>query len=677
MFISLRFFASEDIKPDEYLSKILKSQNINQYKIIKKSIDARNKTRIVLEYQLKLNDEDINKIINLNINERNRLKIQSIKKIDEKKDFSDLGNLLDSKSLLTNISESQSSLYKDLKDTKEDLKDSKDSKESKKNSKNKSQPVIVGFGPAGIFCALALVENNFAPIIIEMGEKVEERNKTIDKYIKEKIFDSYSNINFGEGGAGTYSDGKLFTRSRNEINRKIIEIFKFFGAPESIIYDANPHIGSDNLNKIIPAIRTFLLEKGVEFLFNTKLIDIKKVENEPDFNGKWLLSLLDTKDNSSKQLKTDFVILATGHSCRDIYRILYKIGAKLEAKPFALGFRVEHTRELIDKNQYGRFYKVLPAANYKLLYKGKCSNIYSFCMCPGGVVLPSNSEENEVVTNGASRYNRDGQNSNAAIVSSFSNSQGKEFIEGLTKDFTKRLHYFSLINKPLIIRPLKFEVGLVSKIVLNLYSASDNFELELENRGQAETEYAKKINCLDWEVNLIVQQIFEKIAFYMGEQDFSAPFESISDFYKNPDKSYFDYQMNYSDKIYNKISNEKKYNKDENKSKKDEKKEEIDSTYPFGVYKADLLKLFPQSIEDDFLLAIKYFDRIIPGFIKNGIAVGYETRTSSVIKVIRSDDGMVMDGIYMAGEGSGYCGGITTSAVDGYKIGSLLAKKMQ
>ncbi len=514
-----------------------------------------------------------------------------------------------------------------------------------------------------------------------MGEKVEDRSKTIEDYVENKKFNCYSNINFGEGGAGTYSDGKLYTRSRDQVNKKIYFLFNYFGAPSSILYDAHPHIGSDNLVKLMTNIRSFFEEKGVEFFFNTKLIDIE--ENKDKTNeGRWKLKLLKVNEDKEKEtgiifnnnyytkydkfnenedkknifeINTNTILLATGHSCKDIYKILYKLGAQLEPKPFAMGFRVEHPRVLIDKNQYGKFHKVLPSANYKLLYKGKNSNIYSFCMCPGGAVLASNSEEEEIVTNGASRYLRDGENSNAAIICSISNLEAKKFIENLKDGFKKRLQNFSLIEKS-----INFEVGLISKSTININYYKNKFEIEIGNKSAEEKNIKNKnsfiINCLDWEVNLIFQQIFEKIAFYFAKEKFSAPFENISDFFKQDKKE----DENLIDKFFYTEKNKPK----------------IPTTYPFGIYKTNLLKLFPDGIEDDFKAAFKYFDKIINGYIQNGIAVGYETRTSSVIKVVRGSEGEVLQGIYMLGEGSGYCGGITTSAVDGYQIASILAKKL-
>lgn len=621
MQILLRLYLQENIAPDEQLNKIFQKTNIKEFKITKKSIDARNKNRIIVEYQIILNKDDSNKLIKLNQEKIKEFNIQSIRKDDSKDNFIDIN----------------SNIYK-IKDF------NANDKMNQLNNSLKARPVIIGFGPSAIFATFAFLENNITPIVIEMGEKVEQRIETIEKYFKQKIFHPYSNINFGEGGAGTFSDGKLLTRSRDYLNQKVFSIFTHFGAPKEITYDANPHIGSDNLVKVISNIRNFFEEKSVKFYFDTKLQNIEEnVEKnigakELGGKGKWRLTLINIKENKSFHLFSDIIILASGHSSKDIYRILYNLGTTLEPKPFAIGFRVEHPRDLIDKNQYGKFYKVLPSANYKLLFKGSVSTIFSFCMCPGGVVLPSNSDKDEIVTNGASKYLRDGINSNSAIVASISNAHVSQYINEIDKILPLKIKEFIDIKES-----IKFNVGLISENIVNINKTNDKVKLEIKN------EYNEnKIKCLDWEKNLIFQQIFEKLPFYLSCENFSAPFANISDLLDRED---FDLRNTDS-------------------------KPKIKTTYPFDLYQSNLLKLFSDQVQGDFLNAFKYFDKIIKGFIEKGIAIGYETRTSSPIKVIRKEDGQVLDGIYMIGEGSGYCGGITTSSVDGYKVASSIAKKL-
>lgn len=664
MQIIIRFYLNNKIKQDNQLDYIIQSKKIANYSIIKKSIDARKKNKIIVEYQLNLSDKDGEKLLNIDKTEIRKLKIQSIKMIyNEKK----ILNIIDYKSILLDLKNHENDKAKD-KNKKIDSTIKLDLNNIKKKLIKK--PVIIGFGPSAIFATFAFLEKNIFPVIIEMGENVEEREKTIKNYFNNMIFNPYSNINFGEGGAGTFSDGKLYTRSRDEVNQKILYLFHYFGAPESILYDAYPHIGSDNLPVVISNIREYFKEKGVEFYFNTKLIDIEENKDNKS-SGKWSLKLLkiekefNESENYEKKwvkqqnieknifkISTDFILLATGHSCKEIYKILYKLGAKIEPKPFALGFRVEHPKELIDKNQYGKYYKVLPSANYKLLYKGKVSTIYSFCMCPGGIILPSNSEEDEIVTNGASKYLRDGKNSNSAIVCSISNDLALNFIRSISLNFDKTLNKFFEQNFELLSfcrskKPIEFELGIINKNKIFIKENSRKTNIEIENEDKE-----NRLKYENWEVNLIFQQIFEKLPYYIFKQfyyqklnKYFAPFQNISAFYIS--------EQNNCNNI-----------------------PRIDSTYPFELYNANILKLFPFEIEEDFKDALKYFNKVINGFIENGIAIGYETRTSSAVKVVRDSDGQVLSGIYMIGEGCGYCGGITTSAVDGYKIASQLAKKL-
>lgn len=274
------------------------------------------------------------------------------------------------------------------------------------NRKSNYPPVIIGAGPAGLFAALTLINNGIKPIIIEQGKKVEEREKDIQEFILTGKLNIYSNIQFGEGGAGTFSDGKLTTGINNPLCRNVLEEFVKFGAPKQILYLNKPHIGTDNLINIIKNMREYIISKGGIFLFNEKVIDFEIQNN---------------KINSitcSKKIKTDTVILAIGHSSHDTFKKLYKKGIYMEKKNFSVGVRIEHLQEDINKSQYGNNTKLkLPAATYKLAYHSPSGrSCYTFCMCPGGEVMASSSEPNTVVTNGMSKFARNGINSNAAIL---------------------------------------------------------------------------------------------------------------------------------------------------------------------------------------------------------------------------------------------------------------------
>ena len=269
------------------------------------------------------------------------------------------------------------------------------------------QPVIIGAGPAGLFAGLTLVDNGQKPIILERGKKVEERIKDIEEFIQNKNFNVSSNIQFGEGGAGTFSDGKLNTGNSSSIySKKVLEEFVRFGAPEEILYTAKPHIGTDNLRKIVKNIREYIISKGGQVLFNEQVQDFE-IEN-----GKIKAV------KCSKRIETDSVILAIGHSARDTFKRLFELGVDIKPKNFAVGVRIEHLQEDINNAQYGTQTKLkLPSADYKLVYHAKNGRTcYTFCMCPGGQVMASNSEENSIVTNGMSNFARDGVNANSAVL---------------------------------------------------------------------------------------------------------------------------------------------------------------------------------------------------------------------------------------------------------------------
>ena len=299
-----------------------------------------------------------------------------------------------------------------LKDTKKENKFTQVKEEKwlqievKRNSKY--NPVIVGMGPAGLFAGLLLVDSGIKPIILERGKCVEERIKDIEDFAQNRNFSPLSNIQFGEGGAGTFSDGKLNTgNSANMYSKKVLEEFVRFGAPEEILYTAKPHIGTDNLRKIVKNIREYIILKGGKVLFNTKVTDLE-IEN-----GKIKAVIC-----PNTRIETDAVILAIGHSARDTFKKLYELGVEIQPKNFAVGARIEHLQEDINKAQYGENTRLeLPVADYKLVYHAKNGRTcYTFCMCPGGQVMASNSEANSIVTNGMSNFARDGKNANSALL---------------------------------------------------------------------------------------------------------------------------------------------------------------------------------------------------------------------------------------------------------------------
>ena len=335
---------------------------VQDWQILKKSIDARNKNDIFYNYAVML----------------------EVKKDMDKKHLSKNVSIITDEKVSTN--------------------------EIKVLRKSSRPPIIIGAGPAGLFCALTLIDNGIKPIIVEQGKEVNKREQDVNLFFKEGILNTSSNVQFGEGGAGTFSDGKLTTNLHTPLCKKVIDEFIKFGAPDQIAYINKPHIGTDNLVKIVANMRNYIIQNGGKFLFSTKAVDFTTKENK-------INSLICIQDGQALELDTDTVILAIGHSSRDMFKTLYKKNVNIEQKNFSVGVRIEHKQEMINKAQYGTNTKLkLPPAEYKLAYHGKNHSCYTFCMCPGGKVVASSSEENTIVTNGMSKFARDEENANSAIL---------------------------------------------------------------------------------------------------------------------------------------------------------------------------------------------------------------------------------------------------------------------
>ena len=340
------------------VEKSLRANGVKNIKIVRQSVDARDKSRVV--HMLTL-DFDIYK-------EKRFLKHK-------------------------NISIPKNDMY-----------------EPKTCANKEFRPLVAGFGPAGMFCALALAEMGMKPVVIERGKCVEDRQKDVETFWKSGKLDTSSNVQFGEGGAGTFSDGKLTTGINDIRCAYILKRFVEFGAPERIEYLAKPHIGTDNLVNVVRNIRKRIEELGGRVLFSHRLKDIGLKNNRLEY------ALAESPDGEIR-IDCDALVLAVGHSARDTFEMLKSKNFAMERKPFAMGVRIEHRQEDIDRAQYGDFAKYLPAADYKLtahLENGRTA--YSFCMCPGGVVAAAASEEGGVVTNGMSYFARDGENANAALL---------------------------------------------------------------------------------------------------------------------------------------------------------------------------------------------------------------------------------------------------------------------
>lgn len=358
------------------ITKILnvKEDNIKEVKINKRSIDARHKPIIYYVYEVD---------VTLNVNESKYFNNKNIIEAP----IEDFNLIVD-------------------------------------NPKNfKKRPVIIGAGPASLFCAYTMCKNHIKPIIIERGKKVEERKKDVEEFFKTGKLNENSNIQFGEGGSGTFSDGKLNTLVKhNSSQKKVFELFVECGASESILYDSKPHIGTDTLEVVIKNIREKLISMGATFMFNTTLTDLV-IENN---------KITKIEVNNKDCFETDTLILAIGHSARDTFKMLSKY-LKMEPKAFAVGVRIEHPQKMISKSQYGSSYKYLEPASYKLTYKTKDNrSVYSFCMCPGGFVVNASSENKRLAINGMSNSKRDSKNANSAIVVSVTpNDFGNNLFSGM------------------------------------------------------------------------------------------------------------------------------------------------------------------------------------------------------------------------------------------------------
>ena len=403
------------------------------------------------------------------------------------------------------------------------------------------------------------------PIIIEQGKTVDERKKDIDNFMNSGVLNTSSNVQFGEGGAGTFSDGKLTTGIHNKDCRVVLKEFFKFGAPEEIMYLNKPHIGTDNLINVIRNMRNEIIKLGGTFLFNTKLEDINIKDNK-----------IDSVVCNSKIIKTDTLILAIGHSAKDTFQMLKSKKLDMERKNFSVGVRIEHTQEMINKSQYSDSCKLnLPPAEYKLACHLENRDAYTFCMCPGGVVIASSSEENTIVTNGMSYYKRDCKNANSAL----------------------------LVN----VKPTDFEGN---DPLSGMY-----FQRDLENK-----------------------------AFLLGGSNYFAPVQLVKDFLNDVEST---------------------------------KLGSVIPTYKPGYKLSNLGTIMPDFVKDTLKEAIPYFGRKIEGFDRpDAILTGIETRSSSPVKIIRNLQGESnISGIYPCGEGSGYSGGIMSSAVDGIRIAKNILNK--
>ncbi|MAJ70344.1 MAG: NAD(P)/FAD-dependent oxidoreductase [Alteromonadaceae bacterium TMED7] len=435
------------------------------------------------------------------------------------------------------------------------------------------RPVVVGLGPCGIFAALILAQMGFKPIVLERGKAVRERTKDTFGFWRKQPLNPESNVQFGEGGAGTFSDGKLYSqvKDRKHYGRKVLHEFVEAGAPEEILYVSKPHIGTFKLVSMVEKMRQQIIDLGGEIRFSTRVEKLDLDEQDGQYSVKGL-HLSDGDYLACKQ-----VILALGHSARDTFQNLYEQGVYIEAKPFSIGFRIEHEQSMIDRCRFGdnAGNPILGAADYKLVHH--CKNgrtVYSFCMCPGGTVVAAASEPGRVVTNGMSQYSRHERNANSAIV------------VGITPEQDYPGH------------PLA--------------------GIELQRR-------------------------LEELAFKAGGENYNAPGQLIGDFLAGKPSAELG---------------------------------EVTPSYTPGVTLTDLSKVVPDYVTQAIREAIPAFDRQIKGFAKaDGTLTGVETRTSSPVCIKRDKDyqSVNVKGLYPAGEGAGYAGGIWSAGIDGIRVAEALA----
>jgi len=435
------------------------------------------------------------------------------------------------------------------------------------------RPLVVGFGPCGLFAALTLAQMGFRPIVLERGRDVRSRTKDTWALWRKKVLSPESNVQFGEGGAGLFSDGKLYSQIKDPkfYGRKDMHEFVRAGAPEEIMFVSKPHIGTFRLTGVVSTMREEIKALGGEVRFDSRVVDF--IIEDGRIQG--------VRMADGEELRSRYVVLALGHSSRDTFRMLHERGVYIEAKPFAVGFRIEHPQSLIDNARLGKYagHPELGAADYKLVYHAKNGRaVYSFCMCPGGTVVAATSEPNRVVTNGMSQYSRNERNANAGIVVGISPEED-------------------------------FPGGPLAGVEL--------------------------------------QERLESRAFELGGSDYCAPGQLVGDFIRGRASSAFG---------------------------------EVEPSYKPGVRLGDLAPSLPDYVIEAIREALPAFGKQIRGFDRaDAVLTGIETRTSSPVRIKRDNESLQSintRGLYPAGEGAGYAGGILSAGVDGIKVAEAVATAM-
>jgi uncharacterized FAD-dependent dehydrogenase len=479
------------------------------------------------------------------------------------------------------------------------------------------RPVVVGFGPCGMFAALLLAQMGFRPIVLERGTTVRQRTQDTWGLWRKNTLKPESNVQFGEGGAGTFSDGKLYSQIKDPrfLGRKVMQEFVKAGAPPEILYEAHPHIGTFKLVKVVESIREQIIALGGEVRFEQRVVDVllKHEQNTQSIRG---LAVQNANDGSVSELVASHVVMALGHSARDTFAMLHQRGVAMQAKAFSVGFRIEHPQSVIDAARWGRHagHPMLGAADYKLVHHavngtGKGRSVYSFCMCPGGTVVAATSEPGRVVTNGMSQYSRNERNANAGIVVGIDPA-----------DFPRDEGSF-----------------------VQAFGPVDGARYAQEAAALAAAHPADSAAATHPLAGIALQRALESRAYALGGSSYEAPGQLVGDFIAARPSSVLG---------------------------------SVQPSYKPGVKLGDLADSLPDYAIEAIREALPVFGKKIKGFdMTDAVLTGVETRTSSPLKIPRGNNlqSTNVAGLYPAGEGASYAGGILSAAVDGIKVAEALA----